>query len=171
MNPSDPDIKKAAVCGLFCPACSLYIATTEDPERLEILAKRFGMPKEELECLGCRSEKLSFFCRNHCKMVKCAAEKGLEFCCECGEYPCAELSVFQSKAPHRIELWNSQKRIKEAGWEKWYSEMLDMYKCGACGAISSAYDIKCRKCGEEPSCAFTAKYHGEIEKSISKMKP
>jgi len=28
----------AAVCGLYCEACSWFIATTEDPERLKRLA-------------------------------------------------------------------------------------------------------------------------------------
>ena len=31
------DKKLAAVCGLYCEACSWFIATTEDPERLKRL--------------------------------------------------------------------------------------------------------------------------------------
>jgi len=32
------DKKFAAVCGLYCEACSWFIATTEDPERLKRMA-------------------------------------------------------------------------------------------------------------------------------------
>jgi hypothetical protein len=32
------DKKLAAVCGLYCGACSWFIATAEDPERLKRLA-------------------------------------------------------------------------------------------------------------------------------------
>ena len=100
-----PDIRLAAVCGLFCPACTFFIGTKEDPERLKMMAKCLQLPVEELECHGCRSEKLAFYCRKHCKMNKCAAEKGINFCGECPEYPCGELKAFQAEMPHRIELW------------------------------------------------------------------
>ncbi|MDY0095668.1 MAG: DUF3795 domain-containing protein, partial [Candidatus Vecturithrix sp.] len=52
-----PDKRLAAVCGLFCPACSLYIATQEDPQRLTRLAERFQLSEEEMHCDGCRAEK------------------------------------------------------------------------------------------------------------------
>jgi hypothetical protein len=56
-------------------------------------------------------------------MMKCSTEKGIDFCGQCPEYPCADLKTFQAQAPHRSELWKSQERIKEAGYEKWYAEM------------------------------------------------
>lgn len=161
-----PNKTLCAVCGLFCPACTVYIATQEDPERLKAMAARFGMPPEELACDGCRSSRLGFFCRTRCKPIKCAAGKGLDFCGSCDEYPCEELKDFQSKMPHRKELWNSQQRIKEAGWEKWFEEMTELYSC-SCGAINSAYDIKCRKCGAEPSCKYVSAYNDDIIKNMS----
>ncbi len=39
----ESDKKVAAVCGLYCEACSWFIATTEDPERLKRLAARFNL--------------------------------------------------------------------------------------------------------------------------------
>ncbi len=164
-----PDKTLAAVCGLFCPSCTIYIASHSDPERLENLAERFGLPPEELMCDGCRSERRIYFCREHCKMTKCAAERGIDFCGQCEEFPCDELSEFQSKMPHRIELWNSHSRINEAGWETWYGEMLKEYSCG-CGTINSAYDFECRKCGTEPSCAYVKKHRDEIEKGTDRLK-
>ena len=52
----------AAVCGLFCEACTLYIATHEEPERLPALAARWGFPVERMHCDGCRSERRTPYC-------------------------------------------------------------------------------------------------------------
>jgi len=74
-NHRVPDKRLAAVCGLFCPACTVFIGNREDPERLTRLAERLRHPVEELECNGCRSEKRSYYCRDHCVMIRCAAER------------------------------------------------------------------------------------------------
>jgi hypothetical protein len=123
---SNPDKKLAAVCGLFCPTCSLFIGTIEDETRLQTISKRFQFPPEELKGHGCRSEKRGLYCRKYCKITKCAAEKGIDFCGECPEYPCNDLKTFQGQMPHRIELWESQERIKKVGYNKWYAEMITL---------------------------------------------
>jgi hypothetical protein len=161
------DKKLAAVCGLFCPACSVFIGTKEDPARLNVIAQRVQRPVEELRCNGCRSEKRCFYCESKCIMAKCAAAKGVDFCGECAEYPCMDLKAFQAEMPHRIELWKSQERIKEAGYEKWYAEMIEHYSCPKCRALNSAYDLKCRKCGEEPGSGFVARHKKELEQFLA----
>jgi hypothetical protein len=166
-----PDKRLAAVCGLYCPACTLFIGTKEDPERLKIMAARFQLPVEELECHGCRSEKRGIFCRTYCKMTKCAAEKGIDFCGECPEYPCAELKEFQVRMPHRIELWKSQERIKEVGYEKWYVEMIEHYSCPSCGTINSTYDMACRRCGTTPGCNYVNLHKDEIIHNMGMLNP
>ena len=165
-----PDKRLAAVCGLFCPACTFFIGTKEDPERLKMMANRLHRPVVELECLGCRSEKLAFYCREHCKMRRCAAEKGVAFCGECREYPCAELKAFQVQMPHRIELWKSQDRIREAGYEKWYAELIEHYSCKECRTLNSAYDIACRRCGTTPSCNYVNLHRDEINKNSGNLR-
>ncbi len=162
-----PDKRLAAVCGLFCPACQVFIGTKEDPGRLKAMARRLQRPLHELQCNGCRSEKRCFYCKSKCVMAKCAAAKGLDFCGECGEYPCKDLKAFQSAMPHRIELWKSQARIKEVGYEKWYGEMIEHYSCPSCRALNSAYDIACRKCGTTPSCAYVRLHKDKIMKHVS----
>lgn len=157
------DKKLAAVCGLFCPGCSIFIGTKEDPKRLQVLSQRLQRPVEELHCDGCRSERRCFYCETNCKMAHCAAAKGVEFCGACPEYPCEDLKAFQAEMPHRIELWKSQERIKEEGYEKWYAEMIDHFSCPKCRTINSAYDLKCRQCGEEPSCGYVGRHKKEIE--------
>jgi len=168
-NLYTPDKLLAAVCGLFCPACSVYIGTREDLQRLKGLAERLQCPVEDLRCHGCRSENRCYYCAG-CKKTGCAAEKGVDFCGECKEYPCEELRLFQAEMPHRIELWKYQERIKEVGYEKWYAEMIEHYSCPQCGAINSAYDIACRKCGTTPSCTFVSLHKEEIIRQLAKRK-
>lgn len=161
------DKKLTAVCGLFCPACSIYIGTHEDPKRLEALSQRTQRPVEELHCQGCRAEQRCYYCEGLCKMFKCAADKGIDFCGACSEYPCQDLKTFQGEMPHRIELWEAQERIREVGYEKWSAEMNDHYSCPKCGAINSAYDLKCRRCGEMPSCGYVSRHKKEIEEFLA----
>jgi hypothetical protein len=168
-NKITADKRLAAVCGLFCPACTLFIGTNDDPERLKKMAAHLKVPVEELECNGCRSDKRGIFCRNYCKMTKCSIEKGIDFCNECSEYPCAELKAFQAQMPHRIELWKSQERIKEVGYEKWYEEMLEHYTCSECHTLNSAYDIECRNCGTTPGCNYVKLHKNEIIRSSGKL--
>jgi hypothetical protein len=167
---SKPDKRLAAVCGLFCPACTAFIGTREDPERLKVMARRFQRPVEDLHCNGCRTDKRCFYCTSRCTMAKCAGEKGVEFCGACVEYPCDSLKVFQAEAPHRIELWKSQARIKEAGYEKWYTEMIEHFSCPSCRTLNSAYDISCRKCGASPSCAYVRLHKDEILRHLAARK-
>lgn len=162
------DKKLAAVCGLFCPACHVFIATKEDPERLAALSRRYQKSQEELQCNGCRSARRCFYCETVCFMAKCAAGKGLEFCGDCTDYPCKGLQEFQSLAPHRIELWKNHARRKEIGWEAWYAEMIEHYSCPDCKTINSAYDLKCRKCGASPSCAYVRQHEAEILNHLAK---
>lgn len=161
------DKKLSALCGLFCPACHVFIATQEDPEKLALMARRYQRSLEEMQCNGCRSAKRCFFCETMCTMTKCAAGKGVDFCGDCAEYPCTDLKKFQALAPHRIELWKSHSRRKEAGLETWYAEMIAHYSCPQCHTINSAYDLKCRKCGHDPSCEYVSRHKAEIERYLA----
>ncbi len=150
-----PSKERAAICGLFCPACKSYVYTVENKlDELASFPLNKGVPVEDCACLGCRSDTLNIYCREHCFMKGCAEEKGIDFCGECAEYPCAELKKFQAARPHRIELWDSLERIRQSGYEQWYAEMLEHYACPKCQTINTAYDAKCRNCGESPSCGY-----------------
>lgn len=157
-----PEKRLAAVCGLFCPACTIYIGSTEEPERLKAIAARWGITAEEALCHGCRAEKRTPYCAT-CTLAKCAAEKGLDFCGACDEYPCEDLKTFQAARPHRCELWEAQARIQEVGYEQWLAEMAEHYACPACGVLNSAYDHVCRRCGASPSSAYYERHRAAIE--------
>ncbi len=159
------DMKIAAVCGLYCEACSWYISTAEDHERLKRLANQRDWSEEESRCYGCRSGKRLPYCER-CKMFACTAEQGIDFCSECEEYPCNDLKQFQSAMPHRIELWGNLERIKSVGYKQWLKEIKENYTCPQCQILNSCYDLKCRKCGEEPSCNYVANHRQMIEQYL-----
>lgn len=161
------DKRHAAVCGIFCGACALFIATREDPERLAMLAARLGLSEEAARCCGCRSDKRSGYCEQ-CRFVACAAGRGIDFCGECNAYPCGELETFQAERPHRIELWDDQERIRAVGCEQWLREMQDHYRCPRCRTLNSAYDLTCRKCGNGPSCEYVDRHGKAIEAFFAK---
>ena len=96
-------------------------------------------------------------------MSSCAAERKIDFCSECEEYPCDELKEFQSAMPHRMELWSNLERIKSIGHKQWLEEIRGNYTCPQCQIVNSAYDLKCRKCGREPSCDYVARHRKVIE--------
>ena len=167
-STGEHDKNLAAVCGLYCEACTLFIATTEEPARLKGFAERFQLSEEAMRCYGCRSDERGPYCQT-CKMFACAAERGIDFCIECEEYPCNDLKQFQSEAPHRIELWDDLERIKTVGFKHWLEEISENYTCLQCESINSAYDLKCRKCGKEPSCSYVAKHKHVIEQFLKKL--
>jgi predicted RNA-binding Zn-ribbon protein involved in translation (DUF1610 family) len=165
-----PDKSLSATCGLFCPSCRFYIASTEEPELLKNMAERMHCSPETIECHGCRSDKLGYYCEKNCKMRGCAAEKGQDFCGGCGEFPCHEVEAFKAERPHRAEIYENQARIKEAGYETWYDEAVQRYSCPKCGAINSAYDLACRKCGNVPSCEYVKIHEEEIKNALNRSK-
>jgi len=165
-KPDHSSKQFAAACGLFCPACSLYIGTTEEPERLKRIADMFGVSSEEAQCHGCRAEVKGPYCKI-CTLVACADEKGLEFCVDCKEYPCEQLKEFQAAMPHRAGLWENNARIKEVGFEAWSKEATEEYSCRQCQTVNAAYDLVCRKCGNDPSCAFVENNREAIEEFMA----
>jgi hypothetical protein len=163
-----PDKRLAAVCGLFCPGCSLLIATHEEPARLAAMATRMGRTVDELQCDGCRSDRRCFYCTSMCRMKTCAAEKGVDFCADCASFPCEVLRTFQKERPHRIELWSSLKQIHERGWEAWFRERTRHYACEQCGVLNSAYHPSCRSCGASPSCSYVRLHGDEVLRFVAR---
>jgi hypothetical protein len=158
----------AAVCGLFCNACSIFIGSHEDSDRLALFASRMGWSLEQAHCEGCRSQKRTPYCAA-CGLYACAERRALAFCGECSDYPCKELDDFKRERPHRIEIYDNLARIGEAGVETWLAEAKEHYSCPACGTLNSAYDLKCRSCGHEPGSAYVAAHREAIVEQLRQM--
>jgi hypothetical protein len=151
----------AAVCGLYCEACALYIGTHEDPAMLSFLAARLGQTEDETRCDGCRAERRSKYCQS-CTLFTCAAGRGHDFCVECSDFPCDDLKAFQCERPHRADLFADLERIAAVGPWEWVEEASKRYACPDCGTMNSAYHVKCRSCGRDPSNAFVAEHAHKI---------
>jgi hypothetical protein len=158
----------AAVCGLYCTSCSIFIASHEDPARLKSIGERWGVPVEQMHCDGCRSDIRTPYCRQ-CTFVTCAAGRGHDFCGECADFPCAELKEFQAERPHRIELWQNLERIRTAGVDTWLEEMKQHYSCPSCSTVNSTYDLVCRSCGHDPSNAYVAEHRAAIVEALARL--
>jgi hypothetical protein len=154
-----------ASCGLFCKSCSVYIASQSDENALEIIAKKLNTTKEEMYCNGCRSDRTSLHCRN-CEFRNCVHEKGINNCEDCDSFPCETLREFQTKMPHRIELFESSQYRKNCGLTKWLEKMEDDYACQRCKTINSPYYIKCKQCGNLPGNRFIARNLEAIKKHL-----
>jgi hypothetical protein len=158
----------AAVCGLCCDACSIFIGSHEDPKRLALFASRQGWTLEEAHCEGCRSEERTPYCQA-CDLYACAERRGHSFCIECEEYPCADLHEFRQERPHRIEIYESLARIGEIGAEAWLAEARARFSCASCGTLNSAYDLKCRACGHEPGNAYVDAHREAIVERLREV--
>ena len=140
-----------AACGLYCGACGVYLATQDnDIDKIKYYAAALGQTYEETLCDGCGAGRKSLFCTKTCTFINCKQEKGVENCVDCHEFPCESLKDFKSKMPHRTEIYDSMKRLKEIGEEEWLNEMQSHFSCSKCNTTNSSYHIACRKCGHTP---------------------
>jgi len=143
----------------------VYIASTEDDDALDKIAKKFGVDRESMRCHGCRSDLLGIHCRK-CEFRDCVNEKKIENCEDCDDYPCSSLKEFQKKMVHRAELFESMEFRKQNGYEKWFLKIEDDYTCRECGAMNSAYQIRCRKCGAMPGNDFIRRNLDALKKQL-----
>jgi predicted RNA-binding Zn-ribbon protein involved in translation (DUF1610 family) len=163
------DKRHASVCGLFCPACPIFMAHKRSPELKPMLAEMLGIPPEALKCEGCRTTNRFATCEQ-CTFDKCANERGIDFCGQCDEFPCAEYKEFQLEKPHRIELYEDQQRLREVDVEVWLKEKAEHFICPECGNLNSFYMLQCPKCGNTPGCAFVQRHMDKIKMHLSKGK-
>ncbi|HVN97225.1 MAG TPA: DUF3795 domain-containing protein [Syntrophorhabdaceae bacterium] len=107
-----------APCGIDCGICEVSTCK-EDPQLLAHLVSR-GIPGEKLPCGGCRNVK------GHCPVIgdqcatyQCVTARGLDFCYDCGEFPCTKLHPSSDRAdvlPHNTKVFNLC-TIRRAGVE------------------------------------------------------
>ncbi|MFN8256462.1 MAG: DUF3795 domain-containing protein [Bacteroidales bacterium] len=118
-----------APCGKDCFNCPLYIGEENKENREKFLASR-NIPPDKYKCKGCRAqnghcEGLTILGINpECKTFNCVKEKNVEFCYECGDFPCFRLQPVADRAervPHALKIFNLC-MIKKEGIENWARE-------------------------------------------------
>ncbi len=115
-----------APCGLACFNCPLYFAIENESLRVK-LAKRMDIPIEKIACRGCRDEQgiIPYLDMTEpCNVYRCTREKGIDFCCDCGDFPCDYLHPYADRAdriPHNTKIFNLC-LIRKMGLEEWARE-------------------------------------------------
>lgn len=134
-----------APCGLYCGACGTILADRKGT--VEALAEEWGRKPEELVCHGCKSETTAVFCRT-CTFRDCVASRGIDYCFQCGDFPCEALAGFRDDpAPHHSVVVRNGLRMREVGLERWLEEQRVRWSCPDCGEPFFWYDASCRTCG------------------------
>jgi len=124
--------RMTAPCGLDCFNCPLYLAV-EDEALRAALAKHMNIPIEKVPCRGCRDEKGTIpylDMTEPCNVYRCTREKGIDFCCDCGDFPCDHLHPYADRAdrvPHNTKVFNLC-LIKKMGLEAWAEEKAQRVK-------------------------------------------
>jgi len=97
-----------APCGIDCGTCELHICKDNQQLFAYLLSK--GIPEEKLPCKGCRNiEGNCPVIGSQCATYVCAAEKNIDFCTECGDFPCSMLHPAADRAdilPHNLKVFN-----------------------------------------------------------------
>jgi hypothetical protein len=112
-----------APCGLDCFNCPMYLAN-ENEELRTAISKNMGIPYEKAFCIGCRNENGTIPFLNMtepCNVYKCTEKKGIDFCCDCSDFPCDHLHPYAdmaSQVPHNTKVFNLC-LIKRMGLEAW----------------------------------------------------
>ena len=100
-----------APCGLDCFNCPMYLAN-ESEELRTAISKNMGIPYEKAFCIGCRNENGTIPFLNMtepCNVYKCIEKKGIDFCCDCSDFPCDHLHPYAdmaSQVPHNTKVFN-----------------------------------------------------------------
>lgn len=143
------DRKLLAPCGLYCGVCAIRIAHRDDnPKFKERLVGVYGLSSpEEVRCGGCLSDDLFMYCRI-CPIRNCCAEKGVEGCHQCDEFPCQFIENFPLPVGKKV-IMRAVPAWKELGTEAWVEEEEKRYHCPHCGYPLFRGAQRCRDCGNE----------------------
>jgi hypothetical protein len=95
-------------------------------ELAEIIHQKYGVPKQDIPCKGCRQQDGRHYHlkAGGCATLDCVKTRGVAFCCDCVDFPCALLAPLADGAsfyPHNMKVYNLC-RIKKIGLERWIEE-------------------------------------------------
>lgn len=123
-----------APCGIDCGICELYTCGHDHELFNRLVAME--MPREKLPCDGCRSVigKCPVI-GEVCETYKCTLEKKVEFCFDCGEFPCEKLHPAANRSeilPHNMKVFSlcTIKRIGLAAFVEKSAEIKRRYYAG-----------------------------------------
>lgn len=139
------DREQLSPCGLFCGVCGILAAHRDNNQKLkEKLAAAYSLKPQDIACRGCLSDQVFIYCRA-CPIRKCAAEKTLEGCHLCGEFPCTHIKNFPYPEG-KAEIMRAVPEWKKMGTEKWIENQLLRHSCPSCKARLFRGAKRCPAC-------------------------
>ncbi len=137
----------AAPCGLYCGVCGIYRATVTNDQKLkEKLAKAYGDAPEKINCRGCLSRTVYWYC-SACPVKSCAAEKKLEGCHQCNQFPCDKIETFPVEEGKR-NILRGVLEWRRLGTADFFLSEEKRFTCPKCQTLLFRGTRKCRNCNE-----------------------
>ena len=149
-------LRKDTYCGLYCGACEIENARTEDQQKKVIQTFESNLPGwhatlDQMHCSGCKSDDVFVNCAK-CPIRRCARERGIEFCYQCSDYPCQTHTFLQAASGqvpilrHIKAIETNQAYICEHGVDAWLQDQEQRWSCPHCGSPFSWYTDSCGQC-------------------------
>lgn len=141
-------IKKELVapCGLYCGVCGIFQATIKDDQNLkEKLAKAYGDSPDKINCQGCLSDTVYWYC-SACPVKSCAIEKKMEGCHQCDQFPCEKIDAFPVPEGKK-NILRAVPEWRKLGTEDFIAAEEKRFTCPQCRTTLFRGARKCRTCG------------------------
>ena len=138
-----------APCGLWCGACSIYIAHENNnlkfKEKLLPVYKAYAKDLDDIACTGCLSEGTVFPVCKVCAIKKCCKDKDIKGCYQCEEFPCKFIDNFPIPVGKKVIL-RSVPFWRQHGTEKYVEAEKNRYHCPEYGNQLFRGAKRCNKC-------------------------
>ncbi len=153
----------SAPCGLYCGACTMYLAGRRNDRALleqiaQVLTERLGqsVTADDLACDGCMAGgDLAVMCKD-CDIRSCAISKEIVDCADCEKFACQVLLDFTNDGlPHHAEAISNAQSRKSKGTSKWARQEEGRWSCPSCAEPTSWYDNTCASCGTRLTRTFS----------------
>ncbi|MBI5001247.1 MAG: DUF3795 domain-containing protein [Euryarchaeota archaeon] len=126
-----------APCGMDCAICGAYLAGKHD-----VKSKGVRMPY----CKGCRPRgKMCAFLKKRCPTLM---QGGVEFCFECGSFPCGRLRTIDKRyrERYRTSLIGNSKLLRKIGMGAFLRKQEKEWRCAKCGGTICCHNGLCFAC-------------------------
>jgi hypothetical protein len=129
-----------APCGMNCAICAAYLARQH-----RVRQKGITMAT----CEGCRPrDKKCAFLKKSCQLL---LSNRVQYCYECGSFPCRRLETIDKKyqTRFRMSMMQNLKDIRQYGAERFLAEQENRWRCLHCGGIICCHNGLCFECDFE----------------------
>jgi hypothetical protein len=105
-------------CGLVCNNCDIYEASTNREIALNIAnwfkkERNLDVKIEDIGCNGCKGDREKHWSPDCWILQCCVHNRGLEFCCECDEFPCEKLVEWANESERYSDALQRLEEMKE----------------------------------------------------------